>query len=211
MAFTIGQIILAACIFVPLFIFSGHKNVDFWWWMSANIILLLSINGIFDRSWRQSLKEDFKTDFLRKVGLGLASAALLYIVFLVGNQVAQFMFSFAKTGVADVYTFKASASPWRIGILMLVIIGPGEELFWRAAIQRRLQDKLGPWPGFILATLVYTAVHIPSGNIMLVLAAAVCGVAWGFLYMRYNSMVLNIVSHTIWDIMIFLVLPIGLG
>ncbi len=55
--------------------------------------------------------------------------------------------------------------------------------------------------------MLYTAVHLASGNIMLVLAAAVCGVFWGWLYLRYRSPVLNIVSHTLWDLAVFVVFP----
>jgi hypothetical protein len=42
---------------------------------------------------------------------------------------------------------------------------------------------------------------------MLIVAALVAGLFWGWMYMRYNSMVMNIVSHTVWDIAVFLILP----
>jgi len=95
----------------------------------------------------------------------------------------------------------------RIAALMIFIIGPGEELFWRSFLQRRLQNKSGKYSGFILATGIYTLVHIGSGNVMLVLAAGVCGLFWGYLYLRYGSVTLNIVSHTLWDVTVFLWLP----
>ena len=64
-----------------------------------------------------------------------------------------------------------------------------------------------PAYGFALTALLYTAVHLSSGNIMLVLAAAVCGVFWGWLYLRFRSPILNIVSHTLWDLAVFVVFP----
>ena len=42
---------------------------------------------------------------------------------------------------------------------------------------------------------------------MLVLAAAVCGLFWGYLYMRTGSALLVVVSHTVWDIAVFLIVP----
>jgi membrane protease YdiL (CAAX protease family) len=42
---------------------------------------------------------------------------------------------------------------------------------------------------------------------MLILAAAVCGVFWGGLYLRFRSPLLNIVSHTLWDLLVFVILP----
>jgi hypothetical protein len=61
--------------------------------------------------------------------------------------------------------------------------------------------------GFIFATVLYTVVHIATGNMVLVLAALICGLFWGWLYMRYQSMLINVISHTVWDIGVFLLLP----
>jgi len=44
---------------------------------------------------------------------------------------------------------------------------------------------------------------------MLVLAAAAAGLFWGYLYHRFRSVLLNAVSHTLWDLVIFLVLPVA--
>jgi len=92
---------------------------------------------------------------------------------------------------------------------MTLLIGPGEELFWRGFLQRRLQSHKGPFTGLLLSTAVYTLVHVGSGNLMLVLAAGICGLFWGYLYLRTGSIVINVVSHTAWDIAIFLLLPLG--
>ena len=42
---------------------------------------------------------------------------------------------------------------------------------------------------------------------MLLLAALVCGVFWGWLYIRFDSILLNAVSHTAWDVAVFLIFP----
>ena len=92
---------------------------------------------------------------------------------------------------------------------MTLLIGPGEELFWRGFLQRRLQSHQGPFKGYLLATAVYALMHVGSGNLMLVLAAGICGLFWGYLYLRTGSIIINVVSHTAWDIAIFLFLPVG--
>ena len=137
----------------------------------------------------------------------ILSAVLLYLVFAVGNFLSRNIFTFAGSGIQDVYAFKMGASRFRIAVLMIFIIGPGEELFWRGFLQRRLQEKSGKYMGFFLATGIYTLVHLGSGNVMLVLAAGVCGLFWGYLYLRYGSITLNVVSHTLWDVTVFLWLP----
>ena len=207
MKLTLSVTLLAVILFVPLFITRGLGPIDFWWWLSANLILLISIVFIFDRSWRLAIVQDIAANMLLKIGLGVLSALLLYAVFFVGNFISRNIFTFAGSGIQDVYAFKMGVSKLRIALLMIFIIGPGEELFWRGFLQRNLQIKAGKYLGFALATGIYTFIHLGSGNIMLVLAAGVCGLFWGYLYLRYNSMILNVISHTLWDVSVFLWLP----
>jgi len=45
---------------------------------------------------------------------------------------------------------------------------------------------------------------------MLIMAALVCGVFWGFMYMIFKprNLVPLLISHALWDVMVFVVLPI---
>jgi len=199
--------ILAMALFIPLFVTRGVGKFDFWWWMSLNISLLTVLAVILDPGWKNALTHDLKEKVLQKIGIGVLSALGLYIVFFAGNAVSRLIFPFAAANIENVYAFKAGAAPLRIALLMAFIIGPGEELFWRGCLQRRFQMEKGPLQGFMLATLLYAGVHIASGNVMLVLAAGVCGLFWGFLYLRTGSLLLNVVSHTAWDMAIFLFFP----
>ena len=199
--------ITAVALFVPLFITRGINGFDFWWWMSFNLIILIAISVMADKSLQSDFANDFSRDLLKKIIMGISSALFLYLVFFFGNIFSRSLFPFAGTDISNVYQFKGGASSLRIALLMLFIIGPGEELFWRGFIQRQFQSRFGGLPGFICATAVYSAVHVGSGNPMLVLAAMTCGLFWGLLYLRYRSMVLNITSHVLWDIAVFLVFP----
>ena len=201
--------LLAIVLFVPLFITRGVGKLDFWWWMSLNITCLTAIAAALDLGWRNALTNDLKKQIFQKIGIGILSALGLYVVFYLGNMASRLIFPFAANNIENVYAFKAGASPIRIALLMAFIIGPGEELFWRGFLQRRFQMERGPFQGFLLATLLYTGVHIASGNMMLVLAAGVCGLFWGFLYLRTGSLLLNVISHTVWDIAIFLFFPMA--
>ncbi|MFQ5485641.1 MAG: lysostaphin resistance A-like protein [Desulfobacterales bacterium] len=200
--------LIAGALFSPLFITHGFGRFDFWWWMSANLSILLVLVPVFDRQWWPEIRIDIKHQTLLKVGFGILSALVLYMVFYTGNIVSRRIFSFAKSGIENVYAFKSDVSPLRIGLLMVLLIGPGEELFWRGFIQRRLQMAHGRWLGFFMATLIYTLIHLGSGNAMLILSAGLCGLFWGFLYLKKGSILLNMVSHTVWDVGIFLLFPV---
>ena len=201
--------ILAVFLLVPLFALRRIGGFDFWWWMSLNVVLLVSFGLFSDKSYLNLIFKDFHDGLLKKIGLGIISACLLYAVFFIGNEVSRMIFPFAGAEISQVYGFKQNASALRIILLMIVFIGPGEELFWRGYLQRHWQKRFGKIQGFVFASLLYALVHAASGNIMLVLSAGVCGVFWGFLYLRYRSVLMICVSHTLWDLMIFVVFTLG--
>lgn len=209
MILTYSMTLLAAVLFVPLFIIQGIGPIDFWWWLSVNITVLLFLAALLDKDTLGDISDDIAKDLLFKIGFGLVSALGLYAVFWGGNIVSRLIFPFAGREIEDVYAFKIGVSRVRIFFLMTLLIGPGEEIFWRGFLQRRLQFHKGPFKGYLLATAAYALIHAGSGNIMLVLAAGICGLFWGYLYLRTGSIIINVVSHIIWDIAIFLLVPVG--
>jgi hypothetical protein len=200
-------ILTTIALFVPLFIQKSIGPLDFWWWMTANLVLLIGIAAMTDAVFRRSVSDDLRTGLLKKIGLGLLSALALYGVFFVGNTISRKLFSFSAQNIAAVYDFKSGVAPARVWLLITLVIGPGEEIFWRGYLQRALALRFGPVTGYLLATALYAGVHAGSGNAMLVLAALVCGFAWGWLYLRFGSTLLNAVSHTTWDVAVFLLFP----
>ena len=92
---------------------------------------------------------------------------------------------------------------------LLTWIGPAEEVFWRGFVQRRFGLSLGGWRAFWLTTAIYALVHIWSLNLMLMLAATLCGLFWGWMYRRYRNVWPGLISHAIWDCLIFVVIPLS--
>ncbi|MBP6870486.1 MAG: CPBP family intramembrane metalloprotease [Bacteroidales bacterium] len=198
---------LAVLMFSPMFVLRQVGPVDFWWWMTINLSILISLSIITDWEYYYILSKDFTKSILKKIMIGLISAMVLYFVFFLGNYLSRLWFDFAGTGIENVYKFKGDAAGIRIAILMLLIIGPGEELFWRGYLQRKFSKKYGKWTGLIIALILYTGVHIFTGNFMLIMAAFICGLFWAWMYLKYESMLINVISHTAWDIVVFLLLP----
>lgn len=197
-------------LFILHFLIQGVGAFDFWWEMSLVLVLLFGTGVLLDRSFRGFLQEDILRHPVRKVLLGILSAGGLYGLFFMGHQVAGNIFSRAADDIQAVYAFREGASALRIGLLMVFIIGPGEELVWRSMLQRHMEDRLSPLSGYLLAAFLYAAVHAVTGNTMLVTSAALCGLYWGALFLRFRSPLLVAVSHTAWDILIFVLYPIGL-
>ena len=179
-------------------------HFDFWLTMSVAAALLTAAASLFGSAWWRRLR--FAPG---NILLGLAIAIALWAAFWVGDKVASELFDFARPEVDAIYGIKEGIPAWVLSLLLLGLIGPAEEVFWRGYVQEHLSRRLGPWGGFALATALYTVVHIPSGNFMLIMAALVAGTVWGLGYrlfpQRFTALVL---SHALWDAAVFVWFPI---
>ncbi len=179
------------------------EYVNFWLTMTAAGIKLTLMSAF--------LGKDFKKQFslsLKDVLIGLGSAVVLYVVFFLGDFFSKLLFDFAKDQVGQIYMMKEGENPLLLSLLLILLIGPAEEIFWRGYVQRMLEPKFGSWVALIVTTLIYTLVHIWSFNFMLIMSAMVCGAFWGLLYKYNKNLVTLIVSHAVWDVSVFILFPI---
>jgi membrane protease YdiL (CAAX protease family) len=138
---------------------------------------------------------------------GLMSAAALYFIFWVGRAAVTVIFSFAGHQIGGIYA-KGSGTPmWTVALLLFLVTGPSEELYWRGYLQKNLMMRWGRWQGWLLATAIYAGVHVWSFNLMLIGAAAVAGAFWGAMYWRLKNLAPVIISHSIWSTVIFALFP----
>ena len=138
---------------------------------------------------------------------GAAVAAGLYAVFQVGDRAARRVMPAGGQDIAAIYDLRSGQSAARIAARLATVIAPAEELFWRGWLQRSLAVRRGRWQGAVLAAGTYGAVHLPSGNPTLVGAATVAGAYWSALAALGVDMESLVVSHLLWDVVIFLVAP----
>lgn len=197
----------AAALYLPLFAFGNSGFLDFWLWMAADAAAVTALAFWADGAFAGRILEDMRKSRARKIILGILAAAFLYFVFYLGNLISRRLFFFAGDGISRVYEFKEGASTLRMGLLIGLLIGPAEELFWRGYLQHSCQAAFGGAGAWLLTSAAYSLIHVTSGNPMLVLAAAVCGLFWGGLYWRRRSLLLVVVSHVSWDLAVFIFWP----
>jgi len=178
--------------------------VPFWPAMSASTAVLAVTAIVLDRKTLSDVYA-FKTSHLF---VGIVSAAVLYAFFFAGNFAAELLLPFADSQIENIYSTKSQASPLTISLLLFFWIGPAEEIFWRGFLQRRLAERSGELIGFLIAAALYTLVHIFSFNLMLILASALCGLFWGFIFKYFRSLWPAMISHALWDLVIFVLLPV---
>jgi membrane protease YdiL (CAAX protease family) len=179
-------------------------HVNFWWMMTGSACTLSLCATLFAPGW-------WKRVHITPANIlwGVVIAVALWGVFWVGDKLSQLMFDFARPQVDTIYGMKDGESPWLLTALMLFLIGPAEEIFWRGYVQENLSKKWNANAGFVVTTLIYALVHAGSCNFMLTMAALVAGAAWGLLYRLFPKyFAAIIISHALWDVAVFIWFPI---
>ncbi|SHI03930.1 hypothetical protein SAMN02745823_02084 [Sporobacter termitidis DSM 10068] len=191
-------VVFAAVLWYVIFVV---KPMNFWLSMCCGILLLLLAAGLSDRTIFKI--GPFK---LKYAVLGIISAAVLYAIFYIGNDLSSLILPMKDSQIANVYMNRNGTSIYVISALLLLIIGPGEAIFWNGFVQKALMEKHGI-KSVVIAAALYTVVHIVTLNFMLILAALVCGLFWGALYFRTRNLYPVIISHALWDMTVFVLLP----
>ena len=195
---------LAAVLWTVMFSPWTSPHVNFWKMMTCSGLMLTVYSTWAAPGWWNNVRLGL-TDIL----LGIALAAFMWGVFWLGEYFSTMIFGFARPQVDMIYGMKEGENPLILTALMLLIIGPAEEIFWRGYIQNTLSKRWNPNIGFIVTTLVYSLVHLPKMNFMLIMSAAVAGFIWGLAYRffpeRFGAILL---SHALWDCAVFIWFPI---
>ena len=192
---------LAAALWGVVF---GLSPLRFWPEMAASTLLLAAF-AIYHS------KEELRGLFRYRAGMiiaGVAAAAFLYVLFVIGSWASRRLLPFAPNEIAGIYALRELAPPWAVAPLLAVVIAPCEEIFWRGYVQNTIAFRFGDSRGWILMAAVYALVHVWSLNVMLVASALVCGLFWGFLFFRFKSLIPCLISHVLWDLAVFVYYPI---
>ena len=204
------SLFVAALLWFIMFSPWTSPHINFWICMVASALILTCFAFAFggSKSIGTGISPEDTPPATYTCILAILIAVMLWGVFFVGDKVSQLLFSFSRAQVNLIYNIKEDVSPTLLALLLLFVIGPAEEIFWRGYVQRTLTKFRSPFVAFLLTTACYTAVHLPSGNFMLTMAALVCGIVWGGLYwLMPNQLRAIIISHALWDAAAFVWFP----
>lgn len=197
-------VLLAAVLWTIMFSPWTAPHVNFWVMMTCSGAALTIFTTWARPGWWKEVRLKFSD-----VALGVALAAALWGVFWLGEFFSTLLFDFARGQVDSIYGMKEGENPLVLTLLMLLIIGPAEEIFWRGFIQNRFSARWNPNTGLIVTTLVYSLVHLSKFNFMLIMAAMVAGLVWGLAYRFFPERLgAIIISHALWDCAVFIWFPI---
>lgn len=192
-------ILVAALLWFMMFSVWTKHWIPFWVAMPAAGALLVSLSFLFGGVRWQKL-----TRVWSSIVVGLLSAAVLWCVFWVGNYLSTRWFGFAQSQIDSIYQMKEGGHQLYIALILLLLVGPAEEIFWRGCVQRNIDSRYA----IPIAATIYAFVHIWSFNFMLVMAAWVSGLFWGCLYKYDGRLLTVIISHAVWDVAAFVIFPL---
>ncbi len=196
----LASIPVAVLLFANSFVFHRH---EFWIAMAAGVLVLAAIAALVRGPGLYVERGD-----LADLAIGVASFAVLYGMFWVGDKVIRAVLPSAAGQIGSMYALGTQLPTAVIAILLLFVIAPGEELYWRGFVQWALAARWGPGPGLFAATLLYAGVHVVSGSLVLVLAALAGGAVWSTVYAVRQRLLPVIVSHALFDVFVFVLLPL---
>ncbi len=200
----VAGVCIAAVLWTVMFSPWTAPHVNFWVMMTCSA-LALTLFSVWVGSFRLGGVKFGPVDIVA----GIVLAAVIWGVFWVGDRLSSMMFGFARGQVDMIYGMRDGENPWVLTALMLLVIGPAEEIFWRGYIQESFSRRWGANAGLVVTTLIYALVHISKFNFMLLMAALVAGAFWGLAYRLFpDRLGAIIISHALWDCAVFIWFPI---
>lgn len=194
------KFILGILIAHLLLFFTFEDKTVFWYIFTASMLVLISY------SIKHEEIEDEASTF-SFFSIGIASGLGLYGLFWLGSSLIDILNLPLTTQISRLYSRFSPEMIWHYLVLVL-IIAPGEEIFWRGFIQKRLNQHFGMKMSIGLSVFLYASAHLYSGEFILVLAAIIAGLTWSILYAWKRSLPLVIVSHIVFDLLLFVFLPL---
>lgn len=131
------------------------------------------------------------------LAVGLGSGLLLYVATRVAVEIATRLPSL-EASVASVYGWSAGVPPAAMWALTLVLVVPGEELFWRGLVLPELQWSTSVVAGAVLSWLGGAGVTALWSSAPLLAAAVVGGAVWTTLGAWSGGVLAPIASHLVW-------------
>ena len=146
----------------------------------------------------------------KSIGLGIVSALVLYGIFYAGNAGVQALHPFGITSSNEGSIYSLIASPSNPGYLqvgLLAFDAVGYESFFRGFIQKRASARSPFGAPFAVAALD-ALIHVPTLNPLWVVTTFIADSVWGLNLLYGKDLGSNVLSHFLWDVLIFLVIPI---
>lgn len=171
----------------------------FWYMYTFALLILMSAAIVFSK-----ISDEMHT--WKSFAYGISAAILLYAVLFTGYHLLQLLGVGSASSTAEFLAIFTPASVWHLLLLMFIIV-PGEELFWRGFVQQQLKQYVPvsiaiPIASVLFGLTLWLADFWPG-----IFAGTAVGFILGYLYEKKKSMPLLIIAHLLLIVLVFIVFP----
>ena len=175
-------------------------------WLATGVAAVIAVVAV---AWcgRDALGDRHRADrrgWLVGILGGVAMAAATWLCFTV--VVAIFPGMGAK--VADLYRELDDFPGPLLAFPLVAFIVAVEEVVFRGLLQEWLGRRHSPLVAIVGSATLYAGVHCAGGSWLLVAVAFGCGLVWAVERHVTRGLVAPLVTHLIWDALIFVVWPL---
>ncbi|HBF11355.1 MULTISPECIES: CPBP family intramembrane glutamic endopeptidase [Thermotoga] len=197
-----GFFLVLAGLFAGWYVVFQTSVLDFWWRMFLTT-LVFSLVVILLGGKRNVVPNRYESPLI------IYSALIAYLVFVIGYLISLLIPAF-HSDVVNVYKLSTGQSVVKVTILLL-FIAFFEEIIWRGFITEFLLQRMDVLPAVLISSILYSVVHVFTGNIALIAGAFVLGLILSFLYVITGKVSTTAFSHALWSLLIFVLFPLKGG
>ena len=196
-----APVLLLSLIFMYAMLFyTFSEKVIFWYLYTFTLLVGIAISLVTEK-----FEDSLPTWQYLIFGIGYGT--ITYGIVKVGYLALPFVSPNAPQQIAKFLANYGPSTVWHY-LLLIFIIVVGEEMFWRGFVQQQLKRFVKSSYAVLITAVLFSISVAISGFTPGVLAAFVAGLLWGILYEWKKSLPLIIVSHVVFVLLLFLVLPL---
>lgn len=189
------SLILAYCL--SWITFSNEKV--FWYFYTFSVFFLMAAFFYFSKMEKDN-------NSIRLSLLGVTFGVLSYVGMLGAYLVMDMGPAYWTNSIDTFLSHYGPTAIWHY-LLLLLIIAPGEEVFWRGLIQQQLKKYMQPKFAVILSSLLFGLSFIFTGFWIGILGGFFVGIIFGILYEWKRSITAIVLAHITLLVLLFLILP----
>lgn len=184
-----------------LLYFMAFQNTAIFWYMYTFALLLLMSYALLFTKFFDELPT------WESLVFGLGYGTVIYALIAGSYRVLQLLPFPIEASISSFLANFAPVSIWHYLLLMFIIV-PGEEIFWRGYVQQKLKKYMPVSLAILASSTLFGLALGLGGFIPGMLAGVAAGIILGALYEWKRSMPLLIITHLVMVVLLFLVKPL---
>lgn len=195
----IYQLVLSLILAYCLSWITFSNEIVFWYFYTFSVFFLMAAFFYFSKMEKDN-------NSIRLSLLGVTFGVLSYVGMLGAYLVMDMGPAYWTNSIDTFLSHYGPTAIWHY-LLLLLIIAPGEEVFWRGLIQQQLKKYMQPKFAVILSSLLFGLSFIFTGFWIGILGGFFVGIIFGILYEWKRSITAIVLAHITLLVLLFLILP----